>query len=90
MEQKTMFTDSFMPQQACEFITSVIDKKIQMCKIRFMQEWEGNHNLNLSAMDAEIDQLVQQREEALRLIRQAQMTGKKVNVDEILAFKLSA
>lgn len=85
-----MFTESFGPEQATEFITSLINKKIQMCKIRFMREWVRNHDVDFKMMDVEIDRLIEQRERALQLIREAQIKGKKVNVEEILEFKLSA
>lgn len=85
-----MLSEKLGPQQASELIITMINKKIQLKKLEFMQAWEADHNANHSGLQSEINALIAQREQAIRLIREAQVKGKKVDVDEILEVKLSA
>ena len=75
------FSETFSPTEAREVISSVIDKKINSCKVEYLSQWERNHHFESYGSDELINSLKMQKQDLIDLINEANRNGQKVKLN---------
>ncbi len=71
----------FLPAQAYEIVTSLIDQKISFHNRESIQQWEKNHDFDQTTLKKRIEQLEVEKTKVAAFITNAKANGKKVKVD---------
>jgi hypothetical protein len=69
IQKKNFINGTLSPAEAQEVLEQLINKQIQMCKIKSLSQWIGNHNFDSSPIDQKISELDNQKK-ALKKVKE--------------------
>ncbi|BDW91705.1 hypothetical protein MACH07_05370 [Flagellimonas marinaquae] len=78
----------FTPTEASDMITSLINEKINFHKIQRLKIWEGDHHRKTNLLDSRIDELVEEKKIAKKIVAEARSQGKNLSINGILQISL--
>ena len=86
--QKVNFiNDNFNSSEVVDLINAFINNGINSCNIKYMKEWEGNHDFDGSSINQKINQLKAQKKVLIEKVETGKLEGVDLNLNSILAFK---
>jgi len=66
--QLNLLEESLSYLDSKEVIISILDRLINMYKLKYMTEWEKNHNIDKSSFDRKINHLLNKKSEVIRFL----------------------
>lgn len=76
--QLQLLNGIYSPSEAQHLISTIIDKKISLCKSQYLSQWERNHNTSKDSLNAKIKKLTDQKEELMQITKQARSEGRQI------------
>ena len=77
----------FTPTEASDMITSLINEKINFHKIQRLKIWEGDHHRKTNLLDSRIDELVEEKKIAKKIVAEARSQGKNLSINGIFKYR---
>jgi hypothetical protein len=89
IQKKNFINGTLSPAEAQEVLEQLINKQIQMCKIKSLSQWIGNHNFDSSPIDQKISELDNQKNELRDIVTIASEKGFSIDLGVNLELRLS-
>ncbi|MFK7775520.1 MAG: hypothetical protein AB8F94_25485 [Saprospiraceae bacterium] len=78
MEKVQVLNGTFKPSEARDIISKMIDDQINFCKLQNLSHWIQDCNTSQNLLDEKIAKLQHRKQELNEMIKEAQVTGGKV------------
>jgi hypothetical protein len=89
IQKMNFVNDTLSPVEAKELLEQLLDKHIQLCKLKSLSQWVGDHSADTKPIDMKMKDLNSRKQELNEIVLMAKEKGLSIDLGVNLELRFS-